>query len=89
MANRAFLIGNGLSRKGFDLRSIKNRGVIVGCNNLYKDFAPDILVATDHPIMHEIYRSGYCYTANCYFRDWVTVPVQNFDMIFNKIVLHN
>ena len=57
------------------------RGVIVGCNNLYKDFAPDILVATDHPIMHEIYRSGYCYTANCYFRDWVTVPVQNFDMM--------
>ncbi len=52
MANRAFLIGNGLSRKGFDLRSIKNRGVIVGCNNLYKDFAPDILVATDHPIMN-------------------------------------
>ena len=79
MSNRVFCIGNGRSRRGFNLKSIKGRGVIIGCNNLYKDFAPDILVATNHPIMHEIYRSGYCYTANCYFRDWVTVPVQKFD----------
>ena len=31
--------------------------------------------------MHEIYRSGYCYTANCFFRDWVTIPQQQFDMM--------
>ena len=54
MANRAFLIGNGQSRKGFKFSTIKGRGVIIGCNNLYKDFAPDILVAMDHPVMHSI-----------------------------------
>ena len=39
MGNRAFCIGNGQSRKGFNLKNLKSRGVIVGCNFLYKDFA--------------------------------------------------
>mgnify|MGYP001177647554 CR=1 FL=1 len=79
MANRAFCIGNGRSRKGFDLRKLKSRGVILGCNFLYKDFAPDILVATDHPIMHHIYNSGYSYTAKCFFREWSKIPAENYE----------
>ena len=79
MGNRAFCIGNGQSRKGFNLKNLKSRGVIVGCNFLYKDFAPDILVATDHPVMHHIYNSGYSYTAKCYFRDWMKIPQENFE----------
>ena len=81
MANRAFCIGNGKSRRGFDLRTLKPRGVILGCNNLYKDFAPDVLVAIDHPIMHNIYQSGYCYNAKCYFRSWSPIPGENYEQM--------
>ena len=83
MANRAFLIGNGQSRKGFKFSTIKGRGVIIGCNNLYKDFAPDILVAMDHPVMHSIYQSGYSYTAKCYFRDWAPIPHAHYETMLS------
>lgn len=85
MANRAFCIGNGRSRKGFDLKTLKPRGVILGCNNLYKDFVPDILVAKDAPIMHHIYNSGYCYTAKCFFKNWITIPEAKFETTLHKL----
>jgi hypothetical protein len=40
-----YAIGNGLSREGVDLGSLD--GLVVGCNGLYKDFSPDILVSLD------------------------------------------
>jgi len=51
---RAFIIGNGVSRKGFDLEQLRGKGVIYGCNALYRDFMPDILVATDDKMREEI-----------------------------------
>ena len=33
--------------------------MIYGCNALYREFAPDVLVATDRPIAEAIQRSGY------------------------------
>ena len=35
---RAFVIGNGLSRKGFDLNKLVGHGLIVGCNESYRTF---------------------------------------------------
>ena len=56
--NTAFIIGNGTSRKGFDLTRLKPYGTIFGCNALYRDFPdysiPDYLVAIDDGIMTEI-----------------------------------
>ena len=56
--NTAFIIGNGTSRKGFDLTRLKPYGTIFGCNALYRDFPdysiPDYLVAIDEGIMTEI-----------------------------------
>lgn len=43
-----FAIGNGTSRQYFDLEKLRGHGLIVGCNWLYKDFEPDIIVALDH-----------------------------------------
>ena len=51
---RAFIIGNGVSRKGFDLEQLRGKGVIYGCNALYRDFMPDVLVATDDKMREEI-----------------------------------
>jgi hypothetical protein len=53
----AFVIGNGCSRIPVNLRSLK--GKTYGCNALYKDFCPDVLVATDEPISRAIQDLGY------------------------------
>lgn len=51
---KAYIIGNGLSREGFDLESLRGKGTIFGCNALYRDFTPDYLVAIDDKIIGEI-----------------------------------
>jgi len=71
---KVFLIGNGESRKGFDLNILKPFGRIYGCNAIYREFTPDVLVSVDHGIMHEIYHSGYCYKNETWFRDWTRCP---------------
>jgi len=52
--SKAFVIGNGKSRIGFDLNTLRGKGTIYGCNALYRDFMPDVLVATDDKIREEI-----------------------------------
>ena len=60
-----FCIGNGESRKDFDLETLRPHGKIYGANGLYRDFTPDILLAMDYNICHEIYRSGYAFENIC------------------------
>jgi hypothetical protein len=61
--NTAFIIGNGTSRKGFDLTRLKPYGTVFGCNALYRDFPdyslPDFLVAIDDGIINEIEHSDF------------------------------
>ena len=77
---RVFLIGNGESRKDFDLEKLRQHGKIYGCNALYRDFTPDVLIAVDHGIMHEVYQSGYCYKNETYFREWNRLPAETYDL---------
>ncbi len=42
-----FVIGNGLSREGFELERLRGKGWTVGCNRIYRDFDPNFLVAID------------------------------------------
>jgi len=42
-----FIIGNGESRRDFNLNRLRGHGPIYGCNALYRDFIPDLLVAVD------------------------------------------
>jgi hypothetical protein len=55
----AFVLGNGLSRLAVDLNQLKQRGRIYGCNALYREFAPDVLISTDKGIAQAIQESGY------------------------------
>lgn len=55
----AFVLGNGVSRQAIDLQALQKHGSIYGCNALYREFAPDVLVATDRPIAEQIQHSGY------------------------------
>ena len=43
----AYCIGNGPSRKGFDLNRLKGTGQTYGCNALYRDFWPDFIFSVD------------------------------------------
>ena len=46
----AYCIGNGPSRKGFDLNKLKDTGQTYGCNALYRDFMPDFIFSVDTKI---------------------------------------
>jgi hypothetical protein len=56
---KAFVLGNGISRKELSLQKLEQAGIIYGCNALYREFTPTVLVSTDKPISTEIQESGY------------------------------
>lgn len=70
ISNKACIIGNGISRKGFNLKTVINHfgGLLgreklqtYGCNALYRDHTPDFLVVSgdDREIITEVANSGY------------------------------
>lgn len=59
LTDPVFLIGNGKSRKNFDLEYLRPYGTIIGCNALYRDFSPDILVAIDAKLLNELKDARY------------------------------
>jgi len=63
-----FVIGNGRSRLALNIEDLKKHGRVYGCNALYRDFTPDILIATDPGITAEIEASGYALTNTFYTR---------------------
>jgi len=69
-----FCFGNGNSRKEIDIEQYKKYGKVVGCNAIYRDYTPDILVSLDSKMSHEIYRSGYCFENTVYLGDWTPIP---------------
>ena len=72
--DKAFCIGNGTSRLGFDLNKLRGKGTIMGCNALYREFKPDVLVCVDNGIMHEAYQTGIASEIDFYGRNWTKVP---------------
>lgn len=63
-----FVLGNGISRKCVNIEALRSFGKIYGCNALYREFTPDVLVATDRPIAMQIQESGYSLTNRFYTR---------------------
>jgi len=59
LTEKVFLIGNGSSRKNFDLNLLRGKGTIIGCNALYRDFTPDILICQDSKMARELFDSQY------------------------------
>ena len=78
---RVFIIGNGESRKGFDLAQLRQFGTIYGCNAIYREFMPDVITAVDHGIMHEIYHAGVADIIPTYLRDWTKVPAMTYEQM--------
>ena len=68
MENIAFVLGNGTNRLVLDLDQLKKVGTVYGCNALYREFTPDVLVSTDPGISEEIQNSRYSLTNLHYTR---------------------
>jgi hypothetical protein len=64
----AFVLGNGISRRDISLTQLQSLGKVYGCNALYREFVPDVLVATDRPIARAIQESGYAKNNRFYTR---------------------
>ena len=64
----AFVLGNGVSRQQVDLNNMRHLGNIYGCNALYRDFTPTVLVSTDKPISERIQTEGYAKNNRFYTR---------------------
>lgn len=64
----AFVIGNGVSRRGISLEHLKTLGPVYACNAVYREFTPTVLVATDRPIATQIQESGYSIKNRFYTR---------------------
>lgn len=75
------VFGNGVSRTAFDLPKLHTKFRTIGCNAIYRDFAPDVVVATDVHITAEIVHSGYSMKHRCFFRDWIPHPAKFKDII--------
>ena len=82
--NRVFVLGNGQSRLGIDLKELRKHGKIYGCNAIYRTNPDDVdvLIGVDQGIMHEMYHSGICEKVPTYFRNWSKVPI---DLLDNMI----
>ena len=55
----AFVLGNGTSRQAVDLNKLKERGIVYGCNALYREFTPHHLIAVDPKMIYEINLAKY------------------------------
>lgn len=64
----AFVLGNGRSRLDVNLHALKGLGPIYGCNALYREFTPDVLISTDKPISSRIQEEGYAVNNRMYTR---------------------
>jgi hypothetical protein len=59
MKEFAFILGNGITRLETDVKSLMKNGKVYGCNRIYEEFSPHVLVSTDPGMATEIQESGY------------------------------
>lgn len=57
-SKRALIIGNGVSRRGYDLHDASKLGLTTfGCNRIVDEFLPDYVVAIDPIMINCLYKS--------------------------------
>ena len=59
MAEVAFVLGNGESRKGIDINDLKEKGTVFACNGVFRTHQPHFLVAVDPKMILEIAETDY------------------------------
>lgn len=66
--NIAFCLGNGPSRKNFDLDKLKAVGPTYGCNRLIEKVSVDNTIAVDRSVVIDLIAQGYNRKTNIYTR---------------------
>jgi len=79
----AFVLGNGVSRKGIDIDDLKTIGKVYACNAVYRKHEPDYLIAVDVKMVNEIAKSGYQHTHEVW-----TNPNRSFSKLHNLNFFH-
>ena len=49
-----FIFGNGVSRKNFDIGSLKGKGILIGCNWAYTEYPFDVICSADPEVSAKI-----------------------------------
>ena len=71
--SKAVVMGNGESRSWYNPNTKWADVRTWGCNAVYRDAAPDNLVAMDSAMKYEIHASGYPKQNKCWFSSWHVV----------------
>lgn len=78
-ATVGFVVGNGRSREGIDLEALRERGVVAGCNAIYRDFTPDLLVTVDPGMTEEVRAADppcpHVYSGAAGLAGWAGIPL--------------
>jgi len=69
MIEFAFILGNGVTRLEVVPEELLQRGKVYGCNRIYEEFEPTVLVSTDPGMAEEIQLSGYSKRRQHYTRE--------------------
>jgi len=70
-----FVIGNGTSRKGLNIKQLADWGKIYACNWFFKkEFRPHVLVASDEPMTKTILKVHERYSRINWFYTWFPKP---------------
>ena len=81
-----FVLGNGESRQGIKLEDLSSHGLIYGCNALYREFAPDMLISVDPAMHNEILATDYIENNKVCFREMNHAPNERFTMVNGRLV---
>ena len=74
------IVGNGPSRKQYDLNSFEE---CWGCNGIYRDYTPDILFVHDIPVQHRAVVDGCLDKGKVAVGDWSPMPIGDFESIYD------
>ena len=81
-----FVLGNGESRQEIELEDLSSHGLIYGCNALYREFAPDMLIVVDPGMHNEILATDYIENNKVCFREMNHAPNERFSMVNGRLV---
>lgn len=70
-----FVVGNGTSRQGHDLKPLMDYGVLYACNWFFREeFNPHVLVCSDEPITKTVLKAYPNYPKRNWFYTWFPKP---------------
>ena len=77
-----YIVGNGPSRKDFDLEKVHAYGCEwYGCNGIYTEAVPDLLFAHDIPVQHAAFKDGVYKDIPIAVGDWNPMEIELYEDI--------